>query len=135
MDNPKADEVKQWLIKSQRNLQSARVLLCSEQSLLDAAVYHCQQAAEKALKGYLMFQDAALQKTHDLEVLINLYAAYEPRFRELEPVAYVLTTYATEFRYPGDVMEPERFEAEEAVEMASSVLSFAVGLMPDDVAM
>ncbi|MDB9535728.1 HEPN domain-containing protein [Dolichospermum planctonicum CS-1226] len=53
MDNAKFAETRQWLIKSQRDLKAAYVLLNNEESLLDAVVYHCQQAAEKALKAYL----------------------------------------------------------------------------------
>jgi hypothetical protein len=40
MDKEKYDEVKQWLIKSQRDLKVAYVLLESKESLLDAVVYH-----------------------------------------------------------------------------------------------
>ena len=33
------------------------------------ALYHCQQAAEKALKGFLAFHDHPFRRTHDLREL------------------------------------------------------------------
>jgi HEPN domain-containing protein len=38
----------------------------------DTAIYHSQQAAEKALKGYLAFRDQPLERTHDRERLFGI---------------------------------------------------------------
>jgi hypothetical protein len=38
------------LIKAQHDLQAARALANQTSPLLDVAIYHCQQAAEKAIK-------------------------------------------------------------------------------------
>ncbi len=62
------------------------------------------------------------------------YCSFEADFDELRDFADILTPYATEFRYPGDVIEPERQEAEEAIEMAAAVLAFVIGKLPDEVA-
>jgi HEPN domain-containing protein len=48
-------------------------------------------------------------------------------------LARILTPYVVEFRYPGDVIEPEREEAEEALEMAESVLRFVRSALPEEV--
>ncbi len=69
MEREKRCEVGQWVLKSQRDLLAGRLLMESEQSLLDVAVYHCQQSVEKALKGYLTYHDVIFQKTHNLSVL------------------------------------------------------------------
>jgi HEPN domain-containing protein len=131
MDNAKLAETRQWLIKSQRDLKAAYVLLINnEESLLDAVVYHCQQAAEKALKAYLTYQEQVVKKTHDLDVLLDICSLFEPGFHDLKDIADTLTPYATEFRYPGDVIEPERSEAEEALEMATLVLDFVIQKLP-----
>ncbi|BAZ30792.1 hypothetical protein NIES4074_32540 [Cylindrospermum sp. NIES-4074] len=50
MDKAKRTLVQFWLKKSQRDLTAAQKLA---QELPDIAIYHCQQAAEKALKGFL----------------------------------------------------------------------------------
>ena len=59
MTDAKAQLVRNWLTKAQHDLASARVLAESTPPLLDTAIYHCQQAAEKAIKGYLVYQESA----------------------------------------------------------------------------
>jgi HEPN domain-containing protein len=132
MDNPNYEEVQQWLTKSQRDLKVAWVLFKNEESLLDAVVYHCQQSAEKSLKAYLTYRNTTFRKTHDLDVLIDLCSLSESGFQDLKDGGDILTPYATEFRYPSDTVEPEGYEAEEALEIASSILNFVVKLLPDD---
>ncbi len=132
MDNPNYEEVQQWLTKSQRDLKVAWILFENEESLLDAVVYHCQQSAEKSLKAYLTYRNTTFRKTHDLDVLIDLCSLSEPSFQDLKDGADILTPYATEFRYPSDTVEPERYEAEEALKIASSILDFVVKLLPND---
>lgn len=68
MIEAKAQLVQGWLIKAQRDLASARVLMETTPPLLDTAIYHCQQAAEKAVKGYLVFCDQEFERVHDIEV-------------------------------------------------------------------
>lgn len=53
MDEATGAEVAAWLAKADRELASARRLLDGNPPYLDTAVYHCQQAAEKALKALL----------------------------------------------------------------------------------
>jgi HEPN domain-containing protein len=71
MTEAKVHLVRSWIIKAQHDLASARVLAASDPPLLDTAIYHCQQAAEKAVKGYLVFCDHAFERIHDVEVLIR----------------------------------------------------------------
>lgn len=132
MDNPNYEEVQQWLIKSQRDLRVAWVLFKNEESLLDAVVYHCQQSAEKSLKAYLTYQNTVFRKTHDLDILIDLCCQSEASFQDLKDAGDTLTPYATEFRYPSDTIEPEKDEAEEALKIASLILDFVTGLLPDN---
>lgn len=127
----KQEEVNQWLRKSQRDLKVAYVLLENEALLFDSAVYHCQQAAEKALKAYLTDQNAIVRKTHDLEVLIGLCAEYDPSFENLADAADILNPYATEFRYPGDVTEPGREDVEEAIALSESIIKVVIQSLAD----
>ena len=57
MTDAKTQLVRGWLTKAQHDLASARVLAASDPPLLDTAIYHCQQAAGKAVKGYLVYCD------------------------------------------------------------------------------
>jgi HEPN domain-containing protein len=53
MTDPEAIVVGAWLEKAERDLASAARLLDGTPPYLDTAVYHCQQAGEKALKVFL----------------------------------------------------------------------------------
>lgn len=133
MDREHCNEIQQWLLKSRRDLEAARLLFKSQISLLDVVVYHCQQSAEKALKAYLTYQNVIVKKTHNLIVLLELCNSFEADFEDLRNFAETLTPYATEFRYPGDLIEPERGDAEEAIKMAATVLNFVTHKLPDEV--
>jgi len=133
MDEEKRDEIRKWLIKSQHDLGSARRLMEGEEAYLDTAVYHCQQAVEKALKAFLTYHDIEFEKTHDLTELLEVGVAIEPAFEPWRWVAEELTPYAVQFRYPTDVLEPEQSEAEAALEHAQSFTEFISGLLPEEV--
>lgn len=132
-DEAQRDEVKHWLTKSQRDLQAAQILLSSETYVLDSAVYHCQQAAEKALKGYLAHQKLELVKTHDLTELIKLCIPFSSTFECLKAAAKTLTPYASELRYPEDYIETDTTEAKQAVKMAVQIVNFVVEQIPDEI--
>jgi HEPN domain-containing protein len=68
MDEAATELVRDWLTRASHDLQAARVLATADPPLLDAAIYHCQQAAEKAVKAWLQSKDDPLRKTHDIEV-------------------------------------------------------------------
>ncbi len=133
MDEAKRDEIQQWLIKSQRDLGAARLLIGNEDPYLDIVAYHCQQAAEKSLKAYLTYQDVIFRKTHNLQILVQDCLAFEPGFSQLQAMADVLNPYATEYRYPGSALQPEIDEAELALEMAQTIVNFVRSVLPDEV--
>lgn len=62
-------------------MTTARELGALPDGPLDTAIYHCQQAAEKAVKGFLAFHDHRLERSHDVERLVGLAAGYEASFR------------------------------------------------------
>ena len=102
--------------------------------LLDTAIFHCQQAAEKAVKAFLVFKGIAPEKTHDIRRLTLEAAIHEPRFNDLVDLAAGLTPYAWEFRYPGDLAEtyPTREEYAEAIQHAQTIYDFVLSLLPPE---
>jgi HEPN domain-containing protein len=58
----KIQETLAWLQKAYQDLQSAKWLLSSPDSLFNAVGFHCQQAAEKSLKGFLTWHDEPFEK-------------------------------------------------------------------------
>jgi len=107
MDDPKINEVIQWLIKAEHDIGSAHRLLSGDIPYLDTAVYHCQQAAEKALKAYLTLKETPFLKIHDLSFLIEQCKELDMDFEQIKDISAILTPYAIAFRYPGDVIQPD----------------------------
>ena len=58
--NAKQELVRNWLTVAQHDLAASGKLSTGPDPYLDVAIYHCQQTAEKALKGYLVFHDQPL---------------------------------------------------------------------------
>lgn len=108
MNEAKRQLVQSWLTKAQRDLASACVLATSNPPLLDTAIYHCQQAAEKAVKGFLVFCDQEFERVHDVEVLIRAAVPYSVGFSAWIEAGRLLTPYARIFRYPGLIVQPTR---------------------------
>jgi len=133
MSADKDELVRNWLIKSSRDLLCARELADASKPLLDSAVYHCQQAAEKAVKGFLIYHDIRFDKTHDVGLLAGQAAVVEPGFNNYLTGARLLTPYAIEFRYPGDYIEPEFTDFQEAFDATALILTFVSSLLPTGV--
>lgn len=129
MDEAKRRLVLAWLAKAEDDLRSARLLIAEENRLYAAGVFHCQQAVEKALKAWLTSSDRVFPKTHDLETLLHLCGEKEPGFGLYEEQARALTPLATEFRYPGDVLEPTPEQAGRILGQATEVYEYSVRLI------
>ena len=113
-----------WLYKAKNDLKSALKLLEGDDPIMDTAIYHTQQCAEKALKGYLAFKREPLKKTHDIELLVEICSAMDDEFEKLYDYSENLTPYATAFRYPDIYLEPDYDEVYEAIGMAREILRF-----------
>ena len=112
----------EWLLKSKRDLDAAKVLL--EKKYCDMAIYHTQQCAEKALKGYCVYKLQPLIKTHDLERINSICMSLDNDFRELDFFATCLNGLDVQFRYPDTEFEPTETEVEEAIQWAEQMLTF-----------
>jgi HEPN domain-containing protein len=122
MDEAMRDESVAWLALARRDLDSAKRLLAGDPPYRDTAAYHCQQAAEKALKCFLTVTGTPFPKTHDLTALVALTAAADARSGRWDEAAIVLTPYATLYRYPDAFPEPGDEDLREAVELAEDLL-------------
>ena len=95
-------ETRAWFVKASNDIRAAEALSAVSQPLLDEAVFHCQQAAEKALKGFLTWNGRAFRRTHNLEEIGERCLAIDASLREVVDQAVPLSEYAWKFRYPGE---------------------------------
>ena len=126
-------ETRGWLVRAHRDLAGGRVDLAAEPPLTGDAVFHAQQAAEKAMKGLLTWHSEPFRKTHNLTELGAMCTRPDPSLEPLLRRASVLTDYAWKFRYPGEPEEPPREEAEEALALAREVYEAILARLPEEV--
>jgi HEPN domain-containing protein len=133
MDEAKLELVQNWLHKASHDLAADRLLGTSDPPLFDVAMYHCRQAAEKALKGYLVFWDQRPIRSHDLGQLLDQVIPIEPVFDTWRDAADRLTPLATRYRYPGEAEEPYFEEFEEALDDAAAIVNQVISFLPPGV--
>lgn len=134
MDEALAHLTREWLTKALHDLQTARITANAPDGPLDTAIYHCQQAAEKSVKGWLTASNRPLEKTHDLRRLVKQAADGLPDFNRFTNAAEILTPYVSAFRYPGltDDPMPSRAEFDAALQHAQAIYDFVLNLLPAD---
>ena len=91
-----------WLQFAKNDLKAARALLVADEGLLSSVFYHIQQGIEKALKGYLLFKQVPIRKTHDLVRLAELCTELDIDFSIILNDAKDINPYSTVTRYPDD---------------------------------
>lgn len=127
--------LKNWLIKGNNDLKTAEIGLNQPTGdiITDTICFHCQQAAEKFLKAYLIFKGKTFGKTHDLEYILELCKKEDSDFSNL-PIGS-LTDYAVSLRYPDDFYLPSEKEASEAFSISQNVRDFVfkkIGIQEKD---
>lgn len=110
-----------WLETAESDLAYAKLGLDNGDYYFAGAVYHCQQAAEKALKALCCFHGIKPPKTHDLVTLLEKLkdAADLGTFNQS---AARLTPLATEFRYPDFIDVPGKETVETAFLDAKAIV-------------
>ena len=130
MSPDKLAEVRGWLVKAKDDLRGAEIDLSASPPLSGDALFHCQQAVEKALKGFLTFHDRPFPKTHDLDELASDCERLDGSLVGLLDRARDLTPFAWRFRYPGDDQAPPAEEIEDILVLARQVVEAVVSRIP-----
>ncbi len=121
------EEAHRWLAHARSDLRmSGLAVELHEEDVpfLGAASFHAQQAAEKALKAFLIFHQQPFPKTHSIKELLQLCAKVDPAFAPLIEESYdVLSQYVTQGRYPDIFPPPMLEEAQEALRKAEALFS------------
>lgn len=91
--------VEEWFSKGQKDIDDAEFLLKNNRALENIA-YHTQQAAEKYLKGFLIFNGWKLEKIHDLVKLLEEAIKIDKSFNRFVTLMRKITNFYFESRYP-----------------------------------
>jgi HEPN domain-containing protein len=126
------NETQAWLRKAAHDLRAAEHNLTASPPLLDDMVFHCQQASEKSLKGFLMWNNIPFRKIRSLEKIGEQCLDLDLTLQDFVDRAVPLTEYAWKFRYPGDPQEPSLEEAEEALVIAKELYEAVLTRLPQE---
>ena len=96
----KIDLVKSWFKIANDDILVAQQLMRYEDPVLRSICFHCQQAVEKYIKGFIIYLDGDFSFTHDISRLLSELNVYESDFKLDDILPDQLTTYAVEARYP-----------------------------------
>ena len=107
-----------WLVKAERDLGLARDAFQMDKDYWDLICYHCQQAAEKFFKAYLIHFNITFPRTHDLELLLNLMDGHEVLPSDFLEKALAINDYSIQVRYSGFPFEPSSTDAADAISIA-----------------
>ena len=114
------EEAREWLRVAARDLRLAELALQDTPPLTGEGLYHAQQAAEKALKGFLVLHGIEYPLTHDVRRLLKACTEPDASLPAALSAAVGLTQFAIRFRYPGEE-QPSREEALPWLELARKV--------------
>ena len=129
-------EARRWFAKADEDMRAVEALLSLAPPAVGLAALHCQQAAEKILKGLLIAARQRAGKTHNLGGLATAVAQAFPALRDdLDPFR-PLTPWFVATRYPDIDVEPQPTAAEvnEVLQRLHALREKAGALDPTDAA-
>jgi len=120
---------KDWLEKAQKDLKSAKILI-ENGEVNDIVAFHCQQAIEKAFKGFLVARRGMVVEGHSLLKLYREVKREESKVSEYAKECAYVNQYYIETRYPSDdPLEVTVNDAEECIRIAESLIHEIENLM------
>lgn len=125
----KIDIVKSWIEKGDHDLGTAQVTFLYIPRFRDTVAFHCQQAVEKYLKGYLFFTDTVFKRTHNLNYLLSLVSLFDSVSDNLYDKAAELEDFSVEIRYPDTSIDLSDEDIHQALSIAREFRTYVLGKM------
>ena len=136
------DEYKEWLAFAQTDYDCADYLYKAPlyPKPLNVICYHCQQAAEKAIKALIVYfgSQGGMPKVHDLSFLLNQIKnmVYEQKEIEIShdflAIADSLSKYGIAPRYPNEI-EVNECQTEKALQDSAKILNWVRHVIAEEV--
>lgn len=112
-----------WFKIADKDLKLAKIL----KDQLDFAYgvgFHCQQAVEKYLKGYLILKSGNYPKIHDLPLLLELCYHFEIGFKKFLHNCETLSNLYLEERYPLGEEKYSKQDVAQFIKLAEELVNF-----------
>ena len=123
----------EWLSRARSSLNLSKIAVITMGNIevqYEDLCFQAQQAAEKAIKGLLIYFKVEPEFTHNIEKLLEelaKFTAIPANIRATEE----LTVYASQTRYPGEYDEITKEEYEKAVEIAEECIEWVENKIKD----
>lgn len=124
--------VKLWIEKADHDLGTAEILNQHIPEYSDVIALHCQQAVEKYLKSFLVFNQISFKRTHDLVLLLDLISTFEQIDDNLYEQAAELHSFSVEIRYPDTIIHLTEEDILSALSIAREFREFITSRMDLD---
>lgn len=127
MANENLDDAREWLSFAEADLGVAEHLdKTYHPKPLEIICFHCQQAAEKAVKSIIVLNGSqgGIPKKHDLFLLLNQIRNMVSIEEKYYDYADILAPYGVAMRYPNELFLEDR-HAEKAIQMANEFVKWA----------
>ena len=125
-------EYKEWQRLAGMDLKTAEYLKEMKPLPIEIICYHCQQSAEKYLKGYLVFCGVAPPKMHDLDELCKLCLEYSDSFNGIADQCSELTAYGVQPRHLMELTLDEK-DLKQALDSAKKVKDFVAAIIKEKI--
>lgn len=112
-----------WYEKARIDLNGAKILFKHDADR-GLVAFHCQQAIEKQLKGWLLKTNGIIEEGHNLAYLYRIAIRLGAPLKEYQKDLAFVNQFYIETRYPSDTFEPvSDDEAADCLDVAEKVLS------------
>lgn len=132
-ENRPVSTTKQWIHYALGDLSVAEREILYESPAYHTICFLCQSAAEKLLKGFLIYRGWELKKTHDIVALLALCSEYDNDLAKMVDEGATLNEYIIAGRYPEDLAYEQlgATEAREALQAAQKVRDRILALLQE----
>ncbi|MCR5789912.1 MAG: HEPN domain-containing protein [Lachnospiraceae bacterium] len=120
-------DAKEWLSYAEADLGVAEHLFNTyHPKPLEIICFHCQQAAEKAVKSIIVLKGSqgGLPKKHDLFLLLNQIKNFLKIDEKYYDYSDILSPYGVAMRYPNELMLEEH-HAEKALRIGKEFVEWS----------
>ena len=96
----KDNEVLEWFWIAEEDVRSAKLLEKDSNPPNSIIYYHCSQAIEKYLKGFLVYNNKEYNRDHNLSTTIKKCIDCDNSFNEIMPECNKMSMSIKNLRYP-----------------------------------
>lgn len=122
---PEAGSPEHWLLHAKSDLRAGVVLRADSWVMSEQACFHFQQAAEKALKGVIVKSGVDYPRVHDINELLRVLTDIGLKVPKKVREADLLSPFAVQTRYPGDLPDIPDDEMDAAEHAATAAVTWA----------